>query len=133
MRYWRSALLALLTATGCASAPQGEPGTFRRLATDAVMGMRGGDYVHRIIEMNTSPDERVACGTMNTRRFANVFAVVLDRPYPNHTTVEVKALPDFGPNPTPETRERVGREVLQMLGEIERTCRDAGAALPNHL
>jgi hypothetical protein len=95
--------------------------------------MRGGDYVNRIIEMNISPDGRVACGTMDTARFANIFAVVLDRPFPNHTQVEVKALPDFGPNPSQETRERVGREIIRMLGEINRVCDASGAPLPSHL
>ena len=91
--------------------------------------IRGGRYVREIIRMRTSPDQRVACGAVRVRRSANVFAVVLDQPYPNQTRVEVMAPPDFPQRPTPQESRAVGMENLRVMGEIGRLCTAAGAPL----
>lgn len=108
-----------------------QAGAFRRLAGHEIKALIGSDF-GAVREISVSPSKTVACGTIDTRSFGNVFALVLDKPFPDHSHVIVKIPPNAPPDGDAEARRRWGEATLKSMREITALCQDAGADLPFH-
>lgn len=135
MKLFGRLLLALCPAVAliACSPPRASDQTsaFKRLAGHEIKALIGPDF-RAVREITVSPSKTVACGTVDTRSFGNVFALVLDKPFPTHTQVVVKIPPNAPSDGRPEARRRWGEATLKSMREITALCQDAGAELPFH-
>jgi hypothetical protein len=125
-------LCAIAVLAACSpSHPADQARSFEDLAARSVSQEIGPDF-KSIKEISISASKTVACGTIDTRSSGNVFAIVLDRPFPTQTRVVVKTPPNSPRNPTSDERRQWGKATLRAMREITVLCQDAGAPLPFH-